>query len=86
MLEAQGKLAEALQAYRDSLTIDERLAAADRSNVKWQRDLSVSYENIGDVLVKQGNLSEALRVYGEDLAIAERLAKATRAMPAGSAI
>jgi hypothetical protein len=47
----QGKLDEALKAYRDSLAIRERLAAADRSNMQWQRDLSVSYERVGGVLM-----------------------------------
>ena len=49
------------KAYRDSLAIAERLAAADRSNTGWQRDLSVSYDKIGDVLVAQGKLDEALK-------------------------
>ena len=49
------------RAYRDSLAIAERLAAADRSNTGWQRDLSVSYDRIGDVLVAQGKLDEALK-------------------------
>ena len=48
MLVAQGDLPEALQAYRDSLAIAERLAAADPSNAEWQRDLSVSYEKIAE--------------------------------------
>jgi hypothetical protein len=39
---AQGKLDEALKSYRDSLAIAERLAAADPSNTRWQRDLSIS--------------------------------------------
>jgi hypothetical protein len=51
---AQGKLDEALKAYRDSLAIAERLAAADRSNTQWQRDLYVSNGKVGDVLVAQG--------------------------------
>jgi tetratricopeptide (TPR) repeat protein len=42
----------------------------------WQRDLSVSYNKIGDVLVAQGNLPEALKSYRDELAIADRLAKA----------
>ena len=37
-----GDLEEASKAYRDSLAIDEELAAADRSNTQWQRDLSIS--------------------------------------------
>ena len=41
----------------------------------WQRDLSVSYDNVGDVLVAQGNLPEALKSYRDSQAIADRLAK-----------
>ena len=40
MLVAQGKLPEALTAYRASLAIAERLAKADPGNAGWQRDLS----------------------------------------------
>ena len=76
MLVAQGKLPEALKSYRDSLAIAERLAEADPSNTGWQRDLSVSYDKVGDVLVAQGNLPEALKSYRDSLAISERLAKA----------
>ena len=72
----QGHLTEALQAYRNSLAIMERLTKADPGNAGWQRDLSVSYERVGDVLVEQGNLTEALQAYRDSLAIAERLAKA----------
>ena len=78
VLVAQGKLDEALKAYRDGLAIGERLAAADRSNTQWQRDLSVSYDKVGDVLVAQGKLDEALKAYRDSLAIAERLAAADR--------
>ena len=39
--QALGDLDEAHKAYRDSLAIRERLAAADRNNTKWQLDLSV---------------------------------------------
>ena len=46
-LVAQGKLDEALKSYRDSLVIAKRLAASDRSNTGWQRDLSVLYEELG---------------------------------------
>ena len=73
MLVAQGNLTKALQAYRDSLAIAERLAKADPGNAGWQRDLSVSYNNVGDVLVAQGNLTKALQAYRDSLAIAERL-------------
>jgi hypothetical protein len=40
VLVAKGNLDDALAAYRDSVVIAERLAAADRNNPGWQRDLS----------------------------------------------
>ena len=78
MLLAQGKLDTALESYRQSLATAERLAAFDRSNTGWSRDLSVSYNKVGDVLVAQGKLDEALESYRQGLAIAERLATADR--------
>jgi tetratricopeptide (TPR) repeat protein len=65
-----------LSGYRDSFAIRDRLAKADTGNARAQRDLSVSYARIGDVLVAQGNLPEALKSCGDSLAIADRLAKA----------
>ena len=56
--------------------IAERLAQADPGNAGWQRDLSVSYDRIGDVLEAQGNLPEALKSFRDGLAIRERLASA----------
>ena len=41
----------------------ERLAQSDPGNADWQRDLSVSFERIGDVQVAQGDLSGALKSY-----------------------
>jgi tetratricopeptide (TPR) repeat protein len=54
----------------------DRLAKADPNNAGWQRDLSVSYNKVGDVLAAQGNLTEALQSFRDGLDIAERLAKA----------
>ncbi|MGA7328657.1 MAG: hypothetical protein WBX25_30250 [Rhodomicrobium sp.] len=62
--------------WRDSLGIIARLAKADPGNAGWQRDLSVSYDKVGDVLVAEDNLAEALQAYRDKLGIAERLAKA----------
>ena len=76
MLTAQGRLDDALAAYRASLAIAERLAAADPNNASWQRDLSVSYDRVGDVLSMQGRLDDALAAYRASLAIRERLAAA----------
>ena len=56
MLVAQGNLPEALKSYQAGLAIADRLAKADPGNAGWQRDLSVSYDKIGDVQVAQGNL------------------------------
>ena len=72
----RGALRLALDAYSSGLAIADRLAKADPGNAGWQRDLSVSYSKIGEVLVAQGNLPEALKTYRDSLAIADRLAKA----------
>lgn len=72
---AQGKLAEALAAYREMLAICERLAEAKPDYAGWQRDLSVSYGKIGDVLSALGQITGALESYRKSLAIIERLAK-----------
>ncbi len=40
----------------------------------WQRDLSVSFEKIGDVQSAKGDLDGALKAYQDSLAIAEKLA------------
>ena len=60
VLVKQGKLEEALKAYRDGLAIMERLAAADRSNTLWQRNLAVSYTKLASVHPRLGNVAEAL--------------------------
>jgi hypothetical protein len=52
----------------------EPLAKSDPGNALLQRDLSASYEKVGDVQVEQGDLA-ALKSYQDSLAIAERLAK-----------
>jgi hypothetical protein len=46
ILRAQGDTAEALAAYRQSLAIDERLAALDPTNATWRQDLAVSRANV----------------------------------------
>jgi tetratricopeptide (TPR) repeat protein len=63
-----GPLDCALRAYRGGE------ASARRTHD--ERDLSVSYNKIGDVLVAQGNLAEALESFRDGLAIRERLAQA----------
>jgi len=68
-------LAAALQSFRESLGIRERLAKADLNNAGWQRDISVSYNKIGDVLKEQDNLPEALQFFRDSVVIRERLAQ-----------
>ena len=64
----------------------ERLAKSDPGNAGWQRDLSVSYDKVGDVQVAQGNL----RTRSPPIRRASPSPSAWRspipAMPAGSAI
>jgi tetratricopeptide (TPR) repeat protein len=72
---AQGKLAEALKAYRGALEIYQRLVKQDPNNTDWQRNLSLGLTNLGAVLNAQGKLGEALATYRESLAITERLVK-----------
>jgi tetratricopeptide (TPR) repeat protein len=76
VLRNRGKLNEALESYRASLAIAERLAAADSNNAGRQVDISRARDRIGDVLLDQGQFNEALASYRASLAIHERLAAA----------
>ena len=51
--------------------------ARDAARRSWRidRDLSVSYDRIGDVQVAQGDLAGALKSYRDSLAISDRLAQ-----------
>jgi predicted negative regulator of RcsB-dependent stress response len=71
---AAGDLAAARTAYQAALDIAARLAATDPANTEWQRDLSVSHDNLGDVAVAAGDLTAARTAYQAALDIAARLA------------
>ncbi len=71
---AKGDLAGALKAYQQDLAIAQKLAAQDPGNAGWQRDLSVSFNKIGDVQSAQGDLGGALEAYQASLAIRQKLA------------
>ncbi len=45
-----GNTAAALQAYEQAMEIRKKLVQADPDNTTAQRDLSVSYNKLGDVL------------------------------------
>jgi tetratricopeptide (TPR) repeat protein len=68
--------AGALDSYKAARAFIERLTAADPGNAGWQRDLSVSHNQIGDVLQTQGNLPAALDTFKAARAIMERLSAA----------
>lgn len=63
LLQVQGNLARALDAYRAAMVVRQRLVVADPENADWQRDLAVSHERIGDVRVRQGDLAGAMESY-----------------------
>jgi tetratricopeptide (TPR) repeat protein len=69
----KGALDDALESYQASLAIDQRLAAADRDDARWQYGLLVAHEKIGDVFRVQGELEHALASYRSGQAIAEAL-------------
>ncbi len=73
--QAQGDLQAALGSYQAGLAIAEKLARQNPGNAQWQRDLSVSHDNIGDVQQAQGDLQAALGSYQAELGIAEKLAR-----------
>ena len=72
----QGNIPDALQAYRESLTIAERLARSDPGNPERQRDLATLKAEIADVFEAQGHLPEALQALRDSAAIMERFVKA----------
>jgi tetratricopeptide (TPR) repeat protein len=59
----EGKLDEALKAYRNSLAIAARFAEVNHSDREWQNNLSVSYAKVANVLELQGKLEEALSYF-----------------------
>ena len=74
MARQEGDLPAARTAFEDSLKIRRALADRDPKNTEWQRDLSVSFNKLGELCETTGAVDEALRLYGLSLPIAERLA------------
>src|SRR4029078_6798834 len=52
------------------------LAVEKPNDLTYQRDLSVAYTEVGDVLMAQGNLAETLKSFRDGFAIVDRLAGA----------
>ncbi len=64
------------QFYARALDIAERLAEDDLTNIEAQRDLSISYHNLGDVQLQLGDTESALEFYQQCSDILARLAAA----------
>jgi tetratricopeptide (TPR) repeat protein len=54
------------------------LAAEDPTNVEWQNDLLITYNEVGRMLATQGAPDEAISSYRDSLVIIERVAAADR--------
>lgn len=66
----------AIENYKKSLAIREKLATGNPSNTQMQRDLAKSYESSGDMLWVIGSYRDAHQNYEKSLNIHSRLAEA----------
>ena len=70
-----GNSKAALNAFQIASESAQSAVRSDSRNTQWQRDLSISYNKIGDVQVAQGETAAALKSYQDGLLIAKRLAE-----------
>jgi eukaryotic-like serine/threonine-protein kinase len=75
LLAALGDKTHALQAFRASLAIRQRLAAADPMNAEVQYDLAQSYENVAASQGRAGDVKGAVESDREAFEIRKRLAE-----------
>ncbi len=68
-----GKTREALENYRQALSVFQELSQADPSNAEIQYDIGVSYRKISEALAKTGDMTRALESSEQALAIFEML-------------
>jgi tetratricopeptide (TPR) repeat protein len=73
---ALGSTDRALARHTRNLAIRERRAQAEPNRADYQRDLSVSYQRVGDLYRDLGQGEQAREAYLQSLAIFERLAQA----------
>ncbi|MBS0157930.1 MAG: DUF4062 domain-containing protein, partial [Nitrospira sp.] len=66
-------LVESKRDYEEARRVAQHLTTSDPDNTEWQRDLSVSHNNLGDVAVAQGNLDQAAQAYRDSLTIRTQL-------------
>ena len=69
MLVAQGQLPQALDSFKASHEIFDRLAKADPGNAGWQADLAASHGKLGQLYLTLGNTAEAQRLFKAGRAI-----------------
>ena len=74
--DADGPLAAARKAYQQAFDIAQKLAAADPTDAQAQRDLSISYDKLGNVSLQAGQVTEALTLYQKALEISQKQAAA----------
>jgi len=73
--------AGALAAYKESLGVLRKLTAANPGNFRWQNDMNLVLNKIGDMLDDRPG---ALAAYEEGLAIMRKVSAANRTIPSGS--
>ncbi len=73
VLLAEGKVAEARQAFRHSFEIAYRLCDSDRTNVVWAGELGVINDRLGDVEKITGAPYTAQKIYEESLKVQQKL-------------
>jgi len=78
---AQGKLAEALEAYQRRHETTSSLAARHPNNAEWQRDLVMSHSKLADLAEQRGEPDEAKGHWRKALEIAKALDAAGRLAP-----
>jgi eukaryotic-like serine/threonine-protein kinase len=74
--QAEGKLKEATEAYRESLAVAEQVAAKDPTNAEWRLSVATAHFYVGEVLRIQSNLDGAMLEYAAYRDIARSLAVA----------
>jgi eukaryotic-like serine/threonine-protein kinase len=75
VLQERGKLPEALDVYRESLKVNQSLAARDPTNTAIQADIANGYKLLGKALYDRGKLDEAMDAFQHGLKISDRLVK-----------
>jgi tetratricopeptide (TPR) repeat protein len=74
-LKDEGEVGTRIALLDKARLAHERLAVKAPDSAGFARDLSVSYNKLGDLQLQLGNLPEALHYYQQDLAIAKELQK-----------